>query len=57
MTQADWTQLEDSLKSLVDAPIYIDDTPSLSIADLRAKARRLVKTSGVKILIIQIQIL
>lgn len=52
MTQADWTQLEDSLKSLVDAPIYIDDTPSLSIADLRAKARRLVKTSGVKILII-----
>ena len=52
MTQADWTQLEDSLKSLVEAPIYIDDTPSLSIADLRAKARRLVKTSGVKILII-----
>ncbi|MBR5398263.1 MAG: replicative DNA helicase [Bacteroidales bacterium] len=52
MTQADWTQLEDSLKSLEEAPIYIDDTPSLSIADLRAKARRLVKTNGVKILII-----
>ena len=52
MTQADWTQLDDSLKPLLEAPIYIDDTPSLSIADLRAKARRLVKTSGVKILII-----
>jgi replicative DNA helicase len=52
MTQADWTQLEDSLKPLEEAPIYIDDTPSLSIADLRAKARRLVKTSGVQILII-----
>ncbi|MBR4801923.1 MAG: replicative DNA helicase [Bacteroidales bacterium] len=52
MSQADWTQLDDSLKPLLEAPIYIDDTPSLSIADLRAKARRLVKTSGVKILII-----
>ena len=52
MAQADWVQLDDSVRRLVEAPIYIDDTPSLSIIDLRAKARRLVKTNGVKIIII-----
>ena len=52
MTQADWTQLDDSIKRLVEAPIYIDDTPSLPIVDLRAKARRLVKSNGVKMIII-----
>ncbi|MBR4805411.1 MAG: replicative DNA helicase, partial [Bacteroidales bacterium] len=52
MAQADWVQLDDSMRRLVEAPIYIDDTPSLSIIDLRAKARRLVKTNGVKIIII-----
>ena len=52
MTQADWTQLDDSIKRLVEAPIYIDDTPSLPIVDLRAKARRLVKSSGVKMIFI-----
>lgn len=52
MTQADWTQLDDSIKRLVEAPIYIDDTPSLPIVDLRAKARRLVRNSGVKLIII-----
>ncbi|MBQ4010937.1 MAG: replicative DNA helicase [Erysipelotrichales bacterium] len=52
MTQADWTQMDDSIKRLIEAPIYIDDTPSLPIVDLRAKARRLVKSQGVKLIII-----
>lgn len=34
------------------APLYIDDTPGLSIFELRTKARRLVKEKGVKILMI-----
>jgi replicative DNA helicase len=37
---------------LYDAPVYIDDTPSLSVFELRTKARRLVREHGVKILII-----
>lgn len=48
----EWEQLNIKVKKLSDAPIFIDDTPALSIFDLRAKARRLVSQHGVKILII-----
>jgi replicative DNA helicase len=48
----EWEQLNVKVKKLSDAPIFIDDTPSLSIFDLRAKARRLVSQHGVRILII-----
>ena len=48
----EWEQLNVKVKKLSDAPIYIDDTPSLSIFDLRAKARRLVSQHGVKIIVI-----
>ncbi|WP_299677774.1 replicative DNA helicase [uncultured Tenacibaculum sp.] len=48
----EWEQLNVKVKKLSDAPIYIDDTPALSIFDLRAKARRLVSQHDVKILII-----
>lgn len=48
----EWTQLETRLKQLAKAPLYIDDTPSLSIYEFRSKARRLVANSGVKMIII-----
>ena len=48
----EWEQLMSKIKDLYDAPIYIDDTPSLSVFELRTKARRLVREHGVKILII-----
>ncbi|MBT5645068.1 MAG: replicative DNA helicase [Polaribacter sp.] len=48
----EWEQLNVKVKKLSDAPIFIDDTPSLSIFDLRAKARRLVSQHGVKIIVI-----
>jgi replicative DNA helicase len=37
----EWEQLDYKIKNLVDAPIFIDDTPALSIFEFRAKARRL----------------
>ena len=37
----EWEQLNSRISKLVTAPIYIDDTPSLSIFELRAKCRRL----------------
>ena len=40
------------LKNLMDAPLYVDDTPSLSVFELRTKARRLVREHGVRIIII-----
>ncbi len=48
----EWEQLRIKVKKLADAPIFIDDTPSLSIFDLRAKARRLVSQHNVKIVVI-----
>ncbi len=45
-------QLHEKIKHLSEAPIFIDDTPGLSIFELRAKARRLVKNHGVRIIMI-----
>jgi replicative DNA helicase len=44
--------LDFKIKELYDAPLFIDDTPSLSVFELRTKARRLVREHGVKIIII-----
>jgi len=48
----EWEQLDYKIKELFDAPIYIDDTPSLSVFELRTKARRLVREHKVKCIII-----
>ncbi len=40
------------VKYLYGAPLYIDDTPSLSIFELRTKSRRLVRENGIKMIII-----
>ncbi len=48
----EWEILNLKVKDLSKAPIFIDDTPSLSIFDLRAKARRLVSQHDIKIIII-----
>ncbi|MFA9290854.1 MAG: replicative DNA helicase [Solirubrobacteraceae bacterium] len=48
----EWTQLYAKVKSLEDAPLYIDDTPALSIFDLRAKCRRLVSQNKVGMVVI-----
>ena len=47
-----WDQLLTKINILYEAPLYIDDTPSLSVFELRTKARRLVREHGVKIIII-----
>lgn len=48
----EWEQLDFKIKELYDAPIYVDDTPSLSVFELRTKARRLVREHGIKCIII-----
>ena len=48
----EWNQLDYKIRDLYDAPLYIDDTPQLSVFELRSKARRLVREHGVKIIII-----
>ena len=48
----EWEQLNVKVSDLEKAPLYIDDTPSLSIFDLRAKARRLASQHGIKLIFI-----
>lgn len=52
LSEEEWKQLHAKIKGLVNAPIYVDDTPALSIFELRAKCRRLQQKYGIKILII-----
>lgn len=48
----EWDKLMSRVKHLYSAPLYIDDTPSLSVFELRTKARRLVREHNVKFIII-----
>jgi len=48
----EWEQLDIMLKFLYDAKIFVDDTPSLTVSELRTKARRLVREHGIKCIFI-----
>ena len=48
----EWKQLEEKLKDLAKAPLYIDDTPSLPVMEFRSKVKRLVKQKGVRLVIV-----
>lgn len=52
LAKKEWSQIETGISSMLGAPLYVDDTPSLSVADLRMKARKLVRDYGVKMIII-----
>jgi replicative DNA helicase len=52
LSNLEWDQLMARIKHLNGAPLYIDDTASLSIFELRTKARRLVREHQVKMIII-----
>lgn len=48
----EWTQLHQRIDRLMRAPIYIDDTPALSILELRAKCRRLKQQHDIQMVVI-----
>ena len=48
----DWQQLETRLAALSKAPLYIDDTPSIPLMEFRTKVKRLVKSKGVRLVIV-----
>ena len=48
----EWELLNVKVTNLESAPLYIDDTPSLSIFELRAKARRLSSQFGIKLIVV-----
>jgi replicative DNA helicase len=48
----EWGQLDNKIVALENAPLYIDDTPQLSVFELRTKARRMVREHGVRMIFI-----
>lgn len=52
MSQQEWNQLENKVNDLLGSPIYVDDTPALSVFELRSKARKLVREKHVELIII-----
>jgi len=52
LSSEEWVKFDTRVKILFEAPIYVDDTPSLSIFELRTKARRLVREDKVQCIII-----
>jgi replicative DNA helicase len=52
LDENEWKQLDAKIKGLVEAPLYIDDTPAISIFELRAKCRRLKLQHRVELIIV-----
>lgn len=52
LSQMDWPRLTTAASKLSEAPILIDDTPALSVLELRAKARRLKAQYGIRLIIV-----
>lgn len=52
LSEEEWKQLDIRIKKLVQAPIFIDDTPAISIFELRAKCRRLMAQHKLDIVVV-----
>ena len=52
LSDEEWNRLDVQVNTLMGAPLYVDDTPGLSVFELRTKARRLVREHGVKLIMI-----
>lgn len=52
LSQSDWPRLTNAAGKLSEAPIFIDDTPTLTALELRAKARRLKSQHDIKLVVV-----
>lgn len=52
LSEDDYSRLTEAMGELSEAPIYIDDTPGVSILEIRTKARKLKVEKGLKLLIV-----
>ena len=52
MTESEFRRFVDAAKTLESCPLFIDDTPALPISQLAARARRLKRTHGLDVLIV-----
>jgi len=52
MSDDDWTRLARRMSEISEAPLYIDDSPNLTMMEIRAKARRLSQKAGLKLIVV-----
>ncbi|TVS77860.1 replicative DNA helicase [Mycobacterium helveticum] len=52
MSDDDWTRLARRMSEISEAPLYIDDSPNLTMMEIRAKARRLRQKADLKLVVV-----
>ena len=52
LTDLEWGNLNNAANRLHDSPIFVDDTPEITVLELRAKARRLSKSENIGMVIV-----
>ncbi|MFY2859188.1 replicative DNA helicase [Mycobacterium sp. THU-M104] len=52
MSDDDWTRLARRMSEISEAPLYIDDSPNLTMMEIRAKARRLRQKANLKLVVV-----
>ena len=52
MSDDDWTRLARRMSEISEAPLFIDDSPNLTMMEIRAKARRLSQKAGLKLIVV-----
>ncbi|HUV43069.1 MAG TPA: replicative DNA helicase [Patescibacteria group bacterium] len=52
LDEEDFTKLSEAMGVLAEAPLYIDDTPALSVLEMRTKARRLMAEHGLELIVV-----
>jgi replicative DNA helicase len=52
MREEDWTRLASTMGRVSDAPLFIDDSPNMSLMEIRAKCRRLKQRDNLKLVVI-----
>ena len=52
LEERDWNRVDGAIQQIKNAPIYIDDTPSLTPIELRARARRIQREKGLSLIVI-----
>ena len=52
MSDDDWTRLARRMSEISEAPLYIDDSPNLTMMEIRAKARRLKQKTDLRLIVI-----
>ncbi len=52
LSEDEWLLLDEKLPMLIDAPLYIDDTPAISLANLKKRMKNLANQNGVRLAVV-----